>query len=63
MTRTMTRTTSSLRKRLLLVIITPLCLISAVGAMVDYGIARVTADAAFDQSLADAVADEQQLRK
>lgn len=57
MTRTMTRTTSSLRKRLLLVIITPRCLISAVGAMVDYGIARVTADAAFDQSLADAVLD------
>ena len=47
----------SLRQRLLLAIIVPLLLAFGISAVLDYRLARETADAAFDQSLADAVLD------
>lgn len=47
----------SLRGRLLLAIIAPLCLVFAVSAMFDYRLARKTADSAFDHSLADVALD------
>lgn len=53
----MTISIRSLRQRLLLTIIVPLCAISAIGGVVDFQLARETADAAFDQSLADAALD------
>ncbi len=46
-----------LRQRLLLAIILPLLLIFASSTFFDYRLARETADATFDQSLADAVLD------
>jgi two-component system, OmpR family, sensor histidine kinase TctE len=53
----MTSATMSLRQRLLLAIIVPLLLTFAISAGLDYRLARETADAAFDQSLVDAVLD------
>jgi two-component system sensor histidine kinase TctE len=50
-------TVPSLRQRLLLAIIVPLLLTFAISAVLDYRLARETADAAFDQSLVDAVLD------
>jgi two-component system, OmpR family, sensor histidine kinase TctE len=47
----------SLRQRLLLAIIAPLLLIFAISAVLDFQLARETADKAFDQSLVDAVLD------
>jgi len=47
----------SLRSRLLLAIIAPLCVVFAVSAMFDYRLARETADSAFDHSLADVALD------
>ncbi len=47
----------SLRSRLLLAIIAPLCVLFAVSAMFDYRLARETADSAFDHSLADVAQD------
>ena len=47
----------SLRSRLLLAIIAPLCVVFALSAMFDYRLARETADAAFDHSLADVAQD------
>lgn len=47
----------SLRSRLLLAIIVPLCVVFAVSAMFDYRLARETADSAFDHSLGDVALD------
>jgi two-component system sensor histidine kinase TctE len=47
----------SLRSRLLLAIIAPLCVVFAVSAIFDYRLARETADSAFDHSLADVALD------
>ncbi len=47
----------SLRKRLLLAIIAPLCVVFAISALFDYRLARETADAAFDHALADTALD------
>lgn len=47
----------SLRSRLLLAIIVPLCVVFAVSAAFDYRLARKTADSAFDHSLADVAQD------
>jgi len=49
--------TMSLRQRLLLALAVPLLLTFAISAVLDYRLARETADAAFDQSLMDAVLD------
>lgn len=46
-----------LRQRLLLAIMAPLTIVFAVSVVLDYRMARETADAAFDQSLADTVLD------
>ena len=47
----------SLRQRLLLSILAPLVVVFAISVFLDYRLARETADAAFDQSLVDAVLD------
>ncbi len=47
----------SLRQRLLLAILGPLMVVSAASVFLDYPLAKATADAAFDQSLADAALD------
>jgi len=47
----------SLRQRLLLALVIPLLLTFIISAVLDYRLARETADAAFDQSLMDAVLD------
>jgi len=46
-----------LRQRLLLAILAPLMMVFAVSVFLDYRLAKETADAAFDQSLADALLD------
>lgn len=46
-----------LRQRLLLAILAPLTLVFSASVFLDYRLAKQTADAAFDQSLADAVLD------
>ncbi|MEK8030350.1 sensor histidine kinase N-terminal domain-containing protein [Ideonella sp. DXS29W] len=48
---------TSLRRRLLAAILLPLGLIFVLSVVLDYRLARETADGAFDQSLADAVFD------
>lgn len=47
----------SLRRRLLAAILAPLALVLALSGLLDYRLARDTADAAFDQSLADTLFD------
>ena len=51
------RPSISLRQRLLLAILAPLMLVFAISVFLDYRLAKETADAAFDQSLADAALD------
>lgn len=46
-----------LRQRLLLAILLPMTAVFAISVVFDYRLAKATADAAFDQSLADAVLD------
>ncbi|MCM8595242.1 sensor histidine kinase [Accumulibacter sp.] len=46
-----------LRPRLLLAVLAPLMIVFAISVALDYRLARETADAAFDQSLADAALD------
>ena len=46
-----------LRQRLLLAIMVPLTIVFAISVILDYRMARETADAAFDQSIADAALD------
>ncbi|MFO1340795.1 MAG: sensor histidine kinase [Burkholderiaceae bacterium] len=48
---------TSLRRRLLAAILAPLGLVFALSVVLDYRLGRETADAAFDQTLADAVFD------
>ncbi len=49
--------TPSLRQRLLVAILAPLALVIGLSVVMDYRLARETADAAFDQALADALFD------
>lgn len=46
-----------LRQRLMLALMVPLTFVFAIGVILDYRLAKETADAAFDQSLADAALD------
>lgn len=46
-----------LRQRLMLALMVPLTAVFAIGVILDYRLAKETADAAFDQSLADAALD------